>query len=324
MALVLGEPSTARADEPVEEAAPPSAEAAARFSAGLEAFAREDYPTARAAFEEAYRLAPNVRVLANIADCWAREGNPAEAVRVYRRFLAEAGSDVPTAARRLVDRRLLELRALVCDVRVVVTPAGARIRIDGQDAGVAPIADPLPVAAGSHTIEASAEGHVTRSQEVEARAGADLAVSMALVPVASEADRAPPPPVEPPSPRAPPPPHTEGGGRGPLPWIGVAATAALAIAATTTGLIALQQHAEYEDPSTSLARRRELYDSRQTLPLVTDILIDAAIVTGLATAALLLFGGSSEETTDEGGISARVSARLAEGGGLACDLRWAF
>jgi hypothetical protein len=101
--------------------------------------------------------------------------------------------------------------------------------------------------------------------------------------------------------------------------VGVSATAALAIAGAITGALALSQQSEYEDPGTSVDRRREIYDDRTTLPLVTDILIDGAIVTGLLTAALFLFAGPEDDDA-EGTSTLTIAPRFVRGGGAACDL----
>jgi len=299
-------------------------EAAAAFSEGLRLFAAEDYPGARAAFERAYQAQPNVRVLANIADCLAREGKIAAAVMTYRKFLAEAGDEIPGPARRLVERRTADLRAQVSDLSVTVEPAGATVLVDGEEIGTAPLPEAFAIDAGEHRVEARLPGHESVARTVQANAGGDLVVALTLPETRAEPGPVEPieSPVEPPPPPQPQPAATPLG-RGPLLWVGAGLTAALAITGTITGVMALSSRSEYEDAGTSLERRRELYDSRKTLPLVTDVLLDGAIVVGLATTALYLFAGP-RAPAEESGADADLALRIPSGGGLACDLRTSF
>jgi len=307
---VAAVPLTVRADD----------EAATAFREGLRQFGQEDYAGARASFEQAYRIQPNVRVLANIADCFAHEGSIAEAVMTYRKFLAEAGDDIPTAARRLVERRVTSLRAQVCDLRVTAEPAGATVLVDGTEIGTAPLPDPVAISAGEHRVQVRLEGHETITRTVQAREGADLVVAVTLPAVQSAPVESVAPP--PPAPEQPPV-HSAALGRGPLLWTGIGLTAALLVTGTITGLVALSEHSEYQDPHTAPDRRRELYEGRNTLPLITDVLLDGALLTGLATGALYLFAGPRQDEPD-GAPRALVSPRLVRGGGLACDVHLVF
>lgn len=297
------------------------------FRQALRQYENGDYAGARASFEEANRIAPDVRVLANIADCYAHEGRTADSVRTYRRFLAESGDAVPGPARRLVERRLSELRPRVCDLRVIVEPAGATIRVDDAEVGTAPMAEPWAVDAGERVVEVRLAGHRTERRTVQARAGADLEVAVTLVPDGGAAEvpagaeeqplaretEAPARPIEPaPTPL----------GRGPLMWTGVVLTVALAAAGTVTGVVALGQAREYEDPATSAARRRALYDDHETMPLVADVLLDAAVVTGVLTLGLILFAGPGDDEPPSA-EQAMLTPRLGDGG-VGCDLHLAF
>ena len=60
------------------------------------------------------------------------------------------------------------------------TPAGARIEIDGQEAGLTPLTVQLP--AGSHRIVARKEGHLSQTLEVEAIEGVRKDMELQLLP----------------------------------------------------------------------------------------------------------------------------------------------
>jgi hypothetical protein len=303
---------------PLPARADPAADARARFHEGVRLFEAERYAEARAAFEEARQIVPSPRVLANIGACYDREGRPADAVRMYRRFLGAAGPDVPRSARRTVEREIARLRPAIGQLVLAIDPAGASVAIDGEVVDVAPLTFPLPVGPGDRLIEVRASGHVAFARTIAVEAGREIDLSVALQPVppappprepppepAVEA-HAPVPPSEPALSNGPPPgppvepplPPPVPLGRGPLLWSGLGLTGALGVAATVTGLVVLSARSEYADPATTQARRLELFDSTPTLADVTSVLIDAAIGFGLATLGLYLFAGPSEEPAE--------------------------
>jgi len=280
--------------------ADPSDDARAKFREGRALFARREYAAARAAFDEAYRILPNPRVLANVAACFAEEGRPAEAVHAYRRFLREGGIDAPEAARREAQREIESLRPRVGDLLLAVEPSGAEVLVDGERIGEAPLPWPLALAPGEHLVEVRAPDLAPFSRTLNLEAGQEANVSVVLERVAAQPAPAAAVPAEPEGRTAAPsrpaaPRETEAPlGRGPLLWTGIGLTVLLAAGGAVTGLLTLSRKNEYEDPETSLPRRNDLYDSTRTLALTTDILVDAAIVTGLATAALYLVAGPDD------------------------------
>jgi len=314
--------------------ADPALDARGRFEAGVRLFRDQRYADARQAFEEAYRIMPNDRVLANIAACLSGEGRAPESVMMYRRFLSEGGDELPARARDEARREIARLRPSIADVALAIEPAGAEVRIDGRVVGVAPLGWPVAVSPGQTTLEVRAEGYAPFARAIDLERGASVSFSVVLQPLGAAAATSPsgeePAPVEvrPAPPReehaatAPVPrrprraPATTPIGRGPLLWTGVAATAALAVAATVTGLVTLSQKSEYEDEGTSLARRRELYDSTPTWAGATDTLADVAIGTAVATALLFAFGGPSDD--DE------ALPTLSLGGAPCCGLTGSF
>lgn len=88
--------------------------ARARFEAGEQAYAADDYATALDAFQEAHSMMeghPNQgMILFNIARCQDELGRAGEAVESYRRFLEEAPQDAPNRTVALERITLLEAR----------------------------------------------------------------------------------------------------------------------------------------------------------------------------------------------------------------------
>ncbi|MBI2897111.1 MAG: PEGA domain-containing protein [Deltaproteobacteria bacterium] len=212
---------------------------------------------------------------------------------------------------------------------LVVDPVGAEVLIDGRTVGRAPMR-PLRLEPGLHTVVIRARGHVpvTRTLELRPHAEITLAVVLEPVPVRHEARpriptgrHAAPSRVERteesshgPHRRAPRPERRSGSdtegrstplGRGPLLWTGLGLTVALAAGAVVTGALALSAESEYREPDTSEARRRGLDRQIRELSTVTDVLVDGAIVLGLATVALFALAGPDDDPAATGGLGLR-------------------
>ncbi len=278
--------------------AEPHEEARRAFQSGLELFAAGHFAQARASFEEAHRILPNPRVLANIAACFAQEGRAPEAVRTYRRFLREA-RDAPDRSRRDAQRAIAALAQDVGDVVLIVEPNGATVLIDGEEVGTAPLPGPTAAEPGTRTVEVRAAGHSPFSRSVTVPAGGEVNVSILLHALQQEdpqdADAAPPRPPEQ-RPASPPAPAASApSNRATLLWVGIGVTTALALGAAVTGSLALAGESEYEDADTSIARRQALWDSTGTLVTVTDVLVVGAVVLGVATAAVFVLGPDGHE-----------------------------
>jgi hypothetical protein len=305
VALLLG-PARASAD--------PQSEARAHFRTGRRLFDHDHPAEARAEFEAAYAALPNARVLANIAACYAAEGQRVDAVRTYRRFLREA-TDVPAPARRAAQTELAELRESVGDLVLSIEPDGAEVLVDGVSQGTSPIADPIALEPGVHEVVVRAEGREEFTRRLSVYAGREANLSVVLPEPGAEPASTPPSPEPAPAPMpAPVERSTDESSVPPLVWLGVGVTTALVVGGVITGVLVLGMKSEYDDPSTSLERRRSLHDSTPTLALVTDVLLDTAVVTGLGTLAYYLFFGTPEERP---GQTARNEGRP-------WDLVWAF
>ena len=163
-------------------------EAGDRFDLGLEFFEAGDYAAALAEFEEAYRLAPHYAVLFNIGVTQKRLFQYGEAVRTLRRYLDAGGKDIPPERRTIVEQELAEIRSLTAEVKIVVNgPAGARIAIDGDGVGVAPLGDTVLVRPGRHTLTATLGGYRTATETIQVVSGQSTAVELTLIAIPKSA-----------------------------------------------------------------------------------------------------------------------------------------
>jgi len=204
-ALVLVAPETA-----AKESA--SAEAARLAKAGYEACTAGAPAEGIPKLEQAYALNTKPDIVFAIAvayDQW--DGHCAEAISTFQRYFAVCRGCKTLGVAKKRFARTKER----CQARLVVeaTPAGAKVEVDGDAKGQAPVT--LRVTPGRHSVTVTADGHEPHSESVVAEAAKEQRLSVALArkrPAAPESTKvaAPPPapsapaessPPEPPEPK---------------------------------------------------------------------------------------------------------------------------
>ena len=125
-------------------------------------------------FQRAYALRPHASVLYNLGQAYAASGRAAEAVQTLTKYLAQSDPTVDAERRAqataLIDYQKQRVGTLVIEVE----PAGAELVLDGVSLGRAPLANWLPVTAGTHGLRVTAAGRVTQYLRLEVRGGATL------------------------------------------------------------------------------------------------------------------------------------------------------
>jgi hypothetical protein len=182
--------------------------ARARFKEGVEYYDKGEFELARASFLQAYALKKHPALLLNLAWSCLKSGHPLEAQRYFKQFLAE-GKEMTDRQRADANDGIAQALAKLGRIEVSAAP-GTDVTVDGDHLGSAPIAEPVEVEAGAHTVKfRSADGTVdTQSVTVM---GGEKAVARfkgaAQVPVVVPAPApvaAPVPHPEAPAPQPPP------------------------------------------------------------------------------------------------------------------------
>ena len=183
--------------------------AEALFEQGRSLVAEGKFAEACPRFADSQRLDPSPGTLLNLASCYEKLGRTATAWATYREAASAANAanraDYVASAQRHADALAQKLARLTTTVAQPVD--GLQIRRDGVDVARAEWGVPIPVDAGSHTIEASAPGHKPWSTTVDvAQDGAQAAVAVPAL-EAAPVEATPPAPAvtPPPAPTAPPP-----------------------------------------------------------------------------------------------------------------------
>jgi tetratricopeptide (TPR) repeat protein len=219
--------------------------ARAAYGRGQALFTEGKYVEAKSAFAEAYAAVPNPIVLLGSAECALRLGLLEDAYGLLQDYLSKR-PDAPDRAS--VEQKLADLLAMQATVVITSQPAGAAIKLDGQDTGKVTPAE-LQLVRGEHTLEFSREGYQKASDTLTARIGARHELDVALQPT---------PPPRPPSivkeasaPEAMEHPTT-------ALWITGAVGAAGLVTGTVLGFLVLAERSDFDaKPSAAVADRGE-------------------------------------------------------------------
>jgi hypothetical protein len=201
---------------------------------------------------ESYRLDPGTGTLLNLATCRELEGKLATAWLLYSDALLAAQRDRREDREQFAQQHLTELEPKLSRLTLVVQPEAddpnLDLTLDGARVAAAARGVPTYVDPGTHTVQAKAPGKRAWSQTIEIAATAEQRV-VSIPKLEQALPEEPPPTPKPPiatQPEpiaAPPVAKTR-----PTPtavYVAGGVTAALAAAASVTGLIYLNQRATY-------------------------------------------------------------------------------
>jgi hypothetical protein len=263
------------ADAPITE------EARTHFAAGVNLLRDPDgarYEEAYREFKAAYASSPSYKILGNLGLCAMKLERDGEAIEAYTNYLAHS-ADLDPAEAKQVATDLQTLKAGVVKLTLTVDPAGAtlndvRVPVRGERVSnqYGPINGSIQVGvrAGHHVMTLRLAGMEEATWEFDAPAGATDSKHLTLH--KAGAGEAAPAAKDAPS-----------AGSRPVPagvYVGLAATGALAIGGTVTGLMAIGKRNDYntKNDGTNPSAASELRDQGSTLNLVTDILLGGALV----------------------------------------------
>jgi len=161
-------------------AAPPSASDVASakrlFEQGLKLYNEGSYREALSDFLHANELSPRASIQRNIAQCHRDLREFAEAYDSYQTLLTKYGATMTAADKRAVQRAIDELASLTATVKVNVTDPGATVAVDGNTVGTTPLASPLRMNLGAHTVTVAKAGYETLTKDVKVNGGDTVSV----------------------------------------------------------------------------------------------------------------------------------------------------
>ena len=184
LCLVLPSSAWAQASAPNDES---KVQASAHFRRGVELFQEQAYRASLAEFQRAYAIAPDYRLLFNIAQAKLELHDYLGAAESYERYLAGGKSEVPAARRAEVEEALAALRERVANVEIVVNRPDAEVLLDDIKVGVSPLTESVRVNVGGHRITARTAYGATDTEVIDVAGGDRVKVSLELAPPAAAA-----------------------------------------------------------------------------------------------------------------------------------------
>ncbi|GEN13368.1 Tetratricopeptide repeat-containing protein [Myxococcus fulvus] len=279
--FVLALSLTLSSTESFAASASSRAAASRAFERGTRLYQQARYAEAAASFEEANKHVPNGVVLYNLGQCYEKLGEWEKALASYREYLR---LEPKAKDREAVQQRVTDLDAKAAALRrpmvtVASEPAGALVRLDGQDKGLTPWSEPVEV--GRHQLELALQDHQPLQRELEVRAGEPVQLQLALTRVAPAEVAELPTVVE------------EAPSRGRTwTWVAAGAAGVAAAGAVTLGLMARADSRELTTREHDRDDVRKLRDSASSKSKTANILYGVAGVAGAAGVTLFFVEGS--------------------------------
>lgn len=291
MLVVLALASTsglAHADpKPATSAADPGVgEARDRFLRGVDLYREGSFDAALAEFNKAYQLAPNFRVLYNMAQVQTERHDYVAALKLLAQYLKDGGAEIPADRQAQVQQELTSLKGRVTELTVTSNVADAELDVDGVAVGNLPLDKPVLVGAGVRQIQLRKPGYVGNEKTLTVAGGDTMTLDLQMQ---AEPTAAASPSPEQLSAKPLPSDLDSGASRGSDNhvgfWISAASTVALAGGAVAFGLVT-----NSANHSLDTALNQFPADPNHLNNLRSDVKRDAALTDGFTAAAVIAAG----------------------------------
>ncbi len=172
------------APAPARAAPPPPVSAVyeQHMASGKKLLDDESWLAARAEFEAAYASQPRAAPLVQIAACEQAVQRWPQAITALERALRDHAGSLDESERKAAEQALAELRAQLGTVEVVIAPAEATLRVDGEDQPSAGPRRSILLGPGPHRLEARLEGWAPAAQTVTVAGGSAVTIELGLAP----------------------------------------------------------------------------------------------------------------------------------------------
>ena len=149
-------------------------EARQRFQRGVELYKEGSFDAALAEFNKAYELAPNYRVLFNLAQVQTERHDYVSALKDFEKYLDQGGAEISADRKEQVNKEITALKGRVAELTITADVEGAEVLVDGVSAGTLPLSEPVRVSAGVRQLQVRKAGYETNTR-TETIAGGDNA-----------------------------------------------------------------------------------------------------------------------------------------------------
>lgn len=280
-----------------------ASEAATHFNRAVQLYREGNLDAALAEFTRANELAPNYRLLYNMAQVQAERHDYVRALELMQAYLQQGGAEIPAARRAEVEQEQARLRERVALLWVTADAPGAKLFINEEPVATLPLQALVPLNPGLIRVRVEADGRKPYIGDLTV-AGGDrprLEVALEVQPTVATAPREPEIDYTP-------------------VWISGVAAGALGIGALTFALVTSKANDDLDEQlDTFPGNASEIEDQRskiKTFAGLTDGFAIGTLVAAGVGAYYLIFPLYVSEEHPEQGEAVRVSAGL---GGITVD-----
>jgi hypothetical protein len=135
-----------------------TAAAESLFQEGRKLMDAKRYGEACPKFAASQKLAPAIGTLLNLADCYEKNNQLASSWARFREAIALAQRLGRTSREQTARERADKLEPRLIKLSILARSSGIEVKLDGNALEPAVLGTPIPVDAGKHTVEASAQG----------------------------------------------------------------------------------------------------------------------------------------------------------------------
>ncbi|MBI5489643.1 MAG: PEGA domain-containing protein [Deltaproteobacteria bacterium] len=164
-------------EEPVD---PAREEAQRHFEAGVALMNVENWEAAMLEFQRSLEIYPTRSALLNYGMCLKGLYRYVEAMHAFEQFQTQYRDVASRDELGLLDENMEQLRALLGELLIGVTPAGATVIVDDVEVGTAPLDEPVQVVSGRHTVVVRLDGYIEETRQTEVTAGDRVTVAFEL------------------------------------------------------------------------------------------------------------------------------------------------
>ncbi|NUP08768.1 MAG: PEGA domain-containing protein [Polyangiaceae bacterium] len=149
---------------------------------GVKLFNSNDFTTAIAEFDAAYKTSPKASPLINQALCYRELKKYPKAVERLELALAKHSDTMTPEDKEASKKAIADMRALFAYVTIAITPEDAAIEIDGEAVSKLERAQAVAVSPGEHEVSGTKEGFLPASKKVSVASSDRVTVDLALAP----------------------------------------------------------------------------------------------------------------------------------------------
>ena len=265
--------AAAASADPIQAGRTPDLDKArTHFSQGVQFYNAGDYKLSLIEFRRSYDLSKNYRILYNIGQVNQQLGNYTNALQALERYLRVGGIEVDEERKAEVTANIQVLKTRVAHIRIISNVEDAEILVDGFPVDRKDPQAKIALDPGDHRVDLRKAGFQSGGTVVALAAGDITEVRIQLLRVPSTVRMAAPAATSTPK------------GDSTKLWISWGTTAATALGAGITGVLAAMQAnelAELRNSSWSTQTQRDEVGSRaRTFAIVSDVLTVTALAAG--------------------------------------------